>query len=299
MDTSTAPAPATPVLAAPELERHLAEFQNLGYTILPNAHPRRWVDAVRARFETLRHEVPHAGDAPYFFDDFLEYEPDLGVEAMTRPVVLQVAEAIIGPQVQLESMTISGSPPDPNRTRSGTTGRVAGWHRDLFARLPVVDGYQPPLLFNAMTYLQNLTDAVGPLRVIPGSHRRPSTVARDQLQQPHADELLLYPQAGDAVLFHHALLHSGTENTSAEYRFFYCCAYNLCWLKHRANYAGPICAALKAAAAARHDRRLLRLMDGDDRIIRRVLHNPVLEPEEQLWARWEAEDAAAAAGAAS
>jgi hypothetical protein len=49
---------------------------------------------------------------------------------------------------------------------------------------------------------------------------------------------------------------------------------------------------LKDAARARGDRRFLRLLDGDEQAILRVLHDPVLEPEETRWRRWRDEDAA-------
>ncbi|MGA1160769.1 MAG: phytanoyl-CoA dioxygenase family protein, partial [Burkholderiaceae bacterium] len=35
----------------------------------------------------------------------------------------------------------------------------------------------PPLACNAITYLQDLTEEYGPLRVIPGSHRRDIGIA--------------------------------------------------------------------------------------------------------------------------
>jgi hypothetical protein len=278
-------------LPVAEVERHFNEFREDGYTILQGAHPPSWVDAIRGRFEGLRHQVPRRqGEVPYFFDDFLEFEPNLSCQALERESVLQVAERIIGPQVQLESMTLSGAPPAGAGADRDGSGKPSGWHRDLFARIPQSQEYQPPLLFNAMCYLQDLSDANGPLRVLPGSHRRPSTIASDRTREAQPGELLLYPRAGDVVIFHHALLHSGTENRSPEMRLFCCVAYNLCWLKHRADFSGPVCQALKASARAREDRRFSRLLDDDDLAIQRVLHNPVLEEERVVWQRWMAED---------
>jgi ectoine hydroxylase-related dioxygenase (phytanoyl-CoA dioxygenase family) len=41
--------------------------------------------------------------------------------------------------------------------------------------------YERPLAFNAITYLQDLTPRNGPLRIIPGSHLEPVTLAPEQV----------------------------------------------------------------------------------------------------------------------
>ena len=290
---------STPASGDPDLHALRADFERQGFVILRGAHPLAWVERMRALYPSLRSRQ-HAPDGtpPPAFDALLELEPEACIEAIARPAVLTVAEALMGPMLQLESATYAGFAPD-EAVRADPRPRVAGWHRDLFAAYPPDDGhYVPPLLFNAMVYLQDLTEENGPLRVIPGSHRRAMTIAPAQLALPHAEELVLHPRAGDAVLFHHALLHTGTPNRSREMRYFFCVTYNHCWLKHRSSYAGPACQALITRARAAGDRRLLRLLDADDKAIRRALYNHVLEPESVVWERWQAEDRAEARAAA-
>jgi len=272
---------------------HLAEFTHQGYTIIRGAHSPQWVAAARAAYEPMRARVARAGgEAPYFFDSILESEPQLGLTALTNERVLAVAEAIIGPHLQVESMTMNASPPAPHPLPA-SAGDLHGWHRDLFASFPRGEDYQRPLLFNAMTYLQDLTDAVGPLRVIPGSHRRPLAISPEEKLRHHAQAICLYPRAGDAVLFHHALVHSGSHNHSDGMRAFYCIAYNHCWLKRRNNFRGPNCELIIAQARARQDRRLLRLLGADETVLTRALHHDVLAPEEATWQVWHEADRAA------
>jgi len=293
--------PAPPAAAgAHDLAALRDEFERQGFVILRGAHPPAWVEHMRALYPSLRARQ-HApdGNPPPAFDELLELEPQATIAAIARPEVLAVAEALMGPLLQLESVTYAGFAPDA-ATRADAQPRVAGWHRDLFAAFPPADGhYVPPLLFNAMIYLQDLSDENGPLRVIPGSHRRAMTIAPAQLALPHPEELVLYPKAGDAVLFHHALLHTGTPNRSLETRYFFCVTYNHCWLKHRGTYTGPACRALIEQARAAGDRRLLRLLAADDKAITRALYNHVLEPERVVWERWQAEDRAEASAVAA
>ncbi len=274
-------------MSALEIQRHLDEFTENGFTIIPGGHPPAWVAKARERHAGICARQGAPGQ-PVWSDNLLELDPELGLEAITRARILAVAEAIIGPHLQVESITFQGAPPtDPRMTAAGL---LPGWHRDLFAAFPEAGAYQRPLLFNAMTYLQDLTDAVGPLHVIPGSHRKPIRISAEQKFQHHPEQLVLHPRAGDAVLFHHALLHSGSSNRSDQMRYFYCVTFNHCWLKHRSSYQGPACQAIINQARARGDRRLLRLLGADEHVLTRALYHHVLEPEQEVWAAWQAED---------
>lgn len=272
-----------------EVARHVAEIEDQGWTVLPGAHDAAWVARAQAAIPAMQERrAVGSADRPWMVDELLELEPALTLEAITRERVLAVAEGLIGPHVQVESTTVATVPPCLHEPQL-----LTGWHRDLFALFP--DGaYRRPWLFNAMAYLQDLDDAVGPLWVVPGSHRLPVTVDEGAKQAMRVDAVALRPRAGDVVVFHNALLHSGSHNRSDGPRRFFCVTYNHCWLKHRANYAGPVCQRIIREARARGDRRLLRLLGADDQALMRALHDHVLAPEATTWARWMAEDRAAA-----
>ena len=104
---------------------------------------------------------------------------------------------------------------------------------------------------------------MGPLRVIPGSHRRDIGIAPEQGQQPPPRNHR-HVEAGDVVFTHTArLLHSGTPNYSGHPRYFFSIYYNKSWLKCRDNHGGPAVQAIVQTARANEDRRLMRLLGED------------------------------------
>ncbi|MDE0217889.1 MAG: phytanoyl-CoA dioxygenase family protein, partial [Spirochaetaceae bacterium] len=207
--------------------------------------------------------------------------------ALANERLLDFAEMVIGPHVQLESITYRRTPPDP-----AGANPVLGYHRDMFAFFPDDGVYHRPLLFNALSYLQDLTGESGPLRIIPGSHMRALRMTGEEAKRPHPEEVIVYPKAGDVAVFHCSMLHSGSANRSDDYRYLFFLTLNHSWLKHRANYRGPVSQAVIARARERGDRRLLRLLGVDDRFVQRA-NCGFREPDEENWRRWIAEDTAA------
>ena len=243
---------------------------------------------MRAAFDGIADRIPTAdGAPPSVFVDVLEHQPRLVLRALANERLLDFAEMVIGPHVQLESITYRRTPPDP-----AGAGPVLGFHRDMFAFFPDDGVYHRPLLFNALSYLQDLTDDSGPLRIIPGSHMRAMRMTGEEAKQPHPEEVIVYPKAGDVAVFHCSMLHSGSANRSADYRYLFFLTLNHSWLKHRANYRGPVSQAVIAGARERNDRRLLRLLGVDDQFVQRA-NCGFREPDEENWRRWIAEDAAA------
>ena len=270
------------------LDEHQAEFKQVGFTLFPGMLDADWVGEMRAAFDAIADRVATVdGRRPAALVDVLEHQPQLVLRALANERLLDFAELVIGPHVQLESVTYRRSPPD-----AADAGPVLGFHRDMFAFFPDDGVYHRPLLFNALSYLQDLTDESGPLRIIPGSHMRAMQMTREQAKQPHPEEVIVYPKAGDVAVFHCSMLHSGSANRSADYRYLFFLTLNHSWLKHRANYQGPVSQAVIAGARERNDRRLLRLLGVDDQFVQRA-NCGFLNPDEDNWRRWIAEDAAA------
>ena len=270
------------------LEEHLAEFKRDGFTLLPQMLDPAWIREMRDGFEELEGRVPNAdGSRPAAITDLLEHKPEPVLRALSNERLLDFAEMLVGPHVQLESITFRRTPPQPEQD-----GAALGFHRDMFAFFPEDGVYHRPLLFNALSYLQDLTDETGPLRIIPGSHMRALRMSPEEARRPHPEEVIVYPRAGDTAVFHCSMLHSGSPNRSNDYRYLFFLTFNHSWLKHRANYRGPVSQAVIAGARARNDRRLLRLLGVDDRFVQRA-NCGFLEPDEENWKRWIAEDAAA------
>ena len=270
------------------LKEHLEEFKRDGFTLFPKMLNDKWVEQMRDAFEDIAGRIPTVdGQRASTFVDMLEHEPELVLQAMSNERLLDFAEMIVGPHVQLESITYRRTEP-----QTLDANPVLGFHRDMFAFFPEDGVYHRPLLFNALSYLQDLTDESGPLRIIPGSHMRAMQMTPQEAKQPHPEEIIVYPKAGDIAVFHCSMLHSGTVNLSNDHRYLFFLTFNHAWLKHRANYQGPVSQAVIAQAKARNDRRLLRLLGVDDQFVRRA-NCGFLQPDEENWQKWIAEDAGA------
>ena len=268
------------------LDQHLDEFKTVGFTLFPKMLGDDWVAEMRDAFEEIADRIPNPdGSRSATFVDVLEHKPDLVLSAMSNPRLLDFAEMIVGPHVQLESITYRRTAPQPADTKP-----VLGFHRDMFAEFPQEGVYHRPLLFNALSYLQDLDDRNGPLRILPGTHMKAMSLTPEERTQSHPDEVILYPQAGDIAVFHNAMLHSGTANYSDDHRYLFFLTMNHSWLKHRANYTGPVSESVKARARHTGNRRLLRLLGEDPLFVPRA-NSGFNEPDEEMWKKWIGEDA--------
>jgi len=268
------------------LDQHLDEFKTVGFTLFPKMLGDDWVAEMRDAFEEIADRIPNPdGSRSATFVDVLEHKPDLVLSAMSNPRLLDFAEMIVGPHVQLESITYRRTAP-----QSADTKPVLGFHRDMFAEFPQEGVYHRPLLFNALSYLQDLDDRNGPLRILPGTHMKAMSLTPEERTQSHPDEIILYPQAGDIAVFHNAMLHSGTANYSDDHRYLFFLTMNHSWLKHRANYTGPVSESVKARARHTGNRRLLRPLGEDPLFVPRA-NSGFNEPDEEMWKKWIGEDA--------
>ncbi len=267
-----------------DLNSLLERYKVDGYAIFPVLFSEKQVAAWRAKFDELQREYHQ-----WWFADTLEYAPKLLWPVVSHPVILDFAEMVMGPFVQLDNLTLAGFKPV---SKEEAEGKVSGWHRDRWGDVPRNSVYERPYAINAIVYPQDLTNEFGPLRVIPGSHRSPVTIPEEETNRPHVDERVIHMKAGDVCLTHCDLLHSGTPNISGEIRYFLSVFYNLTWFKHTDTHQGPLTQRLVGEARARKDNRLMRLL-GVDEQLRARWNSGFLDPDEERWAEWAAADRAA------
>ena len=272
------------------LQEHLAEFKEQGYTIFPkvfdDALMQRWKDKLASMEAEGLEGLPHL---TFWFQDMCERAPTLMMPAVANPVILDFAEMVLGPFVQLDNQTLAGIPSSkPEDVKSP----VSGYHRDRWAQVPVGSDYQHPLAINSLCYLNGLNAESGPLRVIPGSHRRPLTLTPEEQKRPHPDEIALNVEAGDVVVTHNCVLHSGSPNLSGKTRYLFSTFYNKTWLRPTDNHHGPNIRALVRDARAINDLRTLRLFGEDDNLASRA-NSQFIRADEEVWNQWAAADKAA------
>ena len=264
----------------------LREYEAQGYTVFENIYD-------EDEMEVFRQEVGRLEEADglglqrrsWWFGDMLERSPALMWPVVLQPKVLDFVEEVIGPRVQLDNLTLASFPPVPKEAEDP---QVTGWHRDRWGQMPTGE-YQRPMALNTLTYLQDLTDECGSLRIVPRSHIEPTRIEDEKRQSSHPDEQLLYPKAGDVVLTHFSLLHSGTRNRSGRRRYLLSIYYNISWLKTTDTFGGPNCKRLIDQAREHNDHRALRLLGVDDHLQARGNSGHQV-PEEERWAIWSEED---------
>lgn len=276
------------------MEKHVDEFKRDGYTVFKKLFARETVELWKTVFDDLvmrqpaieRNRGPELGNQ-VVLDNLVEREPKIMLPAVTHPIILDFLERVMGPFVQMESLRM-------NRTDSISKRRAdmaaTNWHRDGWAMfVGQTNDYLHPMACNVLTYLQDMTDDVGPLRVLPGSHRGTVFIPKENAQTSLPNERLVKVKAGDTAIIHSCILHTASPNTSDKPRFFMSRFYTKCFLPTRDNHNGPNIQKIVADARQRNDRRLMRLFGADELAGTRSMATGSA-PEEILWKRWIAED---------
>lgn len=252
-----------------------------GYCLAPRFLTEEAVETCRTY---IRQAAPAQGRTAVY--DLFERNPQLALDLCAAPAILDLCEAVMGPFVQLDGLTLVGLSNGENR-------RVAGWHRDPWGQIPRSAAFERPLAINVLIYLQDLTEEAGPFRVIPGSHRRPGMgLPPAERRQPHPLERRVYAKAGEIVFVHNNVVHSGTPPAATiDERNFISIFYNHSWLKQTIRLTGPNATALKQRIAADGDVRLRRLL-GDDPTLLARNDTGFLDEESSTWRQWREEDRA-------
>ncbi len=271
------------------LDKRLEAYKTDGFTIFENIFDESQMQSWREKHQQLSEQ----NNGQTWFGNTLELAPDIMWDAVTNPTLLNFVEKVLGPFVQLDNLTLAAF---PSIEAEKAKGSVSGWHRDRWAHVPYTADYHRPNAVNAISYLQELTDEFGPLRVIIGSHRKPLTMDDEQRAKPHPDETLIHMKAGDVIITHNGLVHSGTPNTSGKLRYFFSIYYNLTWLKHTDRHTGTQTQKLLEEAKASNNHRLMRLLGVDEQLQPRC-NSGFLSPDEKRWQDWANADSDAIQGA--
>ena len=278
-----------PVADRTQSKPFLEAFEELGFAHFPGVYDAPQVDTFQHLYADVVSQwryVTHSEATPDAVSGLLERYPRDILPALSNPLLLGFAEAIMGPFVQLDSAVLNSDAPVEQEKRLCPVM----WHRDRFGAVPP-NLYLRPSSIVFLSYLQPMTDDVGPLRVIPRSHRADRLIPDAELYEPIADEVFIHAEPGDVIAVHQNLLHSGTHNTATIDRRFFGFIYNLTCYRQEDNFAGPNCAALLDFAKKTNDRRLARLLGHDPLIFPRQ-NSGFTSPPETQWAQWIHDDEA-------
>jgi hypothetical protein len=192
-----------------------AFFLEHGYLFVPGALDVAYLAHITAEYERVwAAEKPQGIRLPTH--KLLKHKTF--IELVEHPAILDRVWFLFGSQTQLLSYDF---------LRHGPHSMVPerSWHRDF-----TFPG-DHPLSVNVIVYLDEMTEARGPTRIVPGTHRGHQFVPHDKEHEPLPGELAVYGKPGDAVLINSAIWHTGGRNTTDELRRGIYIYYGYWWLK--------------------------------------------------------------------
>jgi tetratricopeptide (TPR) repeat protein len=226
-----------------ELIRDVAAAQRHAFSAhlkLIKRNPRATNSTLASQRSPLRHELRAPMEDPYV-------RADLVLQPLLRPVLL----GMLGDRVELDTFSsVTSLPTAPDQH----------WHRDLPRLFEKgrhgYGNHLPPHGLVAFVTLVNVTDAMGPTEVLPGSH----VSSPDDGALFAAARTLRFPApAGSAVLFDIRILHRGTGNRSGHQRPQMYLAYVRDFFVDRINFHEKHSRALDGIADNRVRKVLLRV----------------------------------------
>ena len=141
-------------------------------------------------------------------------------EVPLQPEILQLAEAILDPELLLSSLcTLTLAPGQQKQPL----------HEDT--QLLPLPRPRKPISVNAIWALSDFTETNGATQIVPGSHRYDSPPKYGSDAQTVAATM----PAGSVMLFDSALWHKGGANTSTERRYALSCYYCAGWMRQQEN----------------------------------------------------------------
>jgi len=253
--------------------RHAAELIEDGFAAMPNLLSCSAVGEMRRLSERAR----TSGELYMSGSEAFLIHPEITLPLVCTPRVLDVAEVVMGPFVQLDSLSLVG-------LRAGSTKGIS-WHRDVYGSVPRSSSFERPFALNLLIYLQDLTDSTGPFRTIPGSHREDLTMEDTERTIQHKRERLLYPRAGDGILIHNNLVHSRSENRSAADRLHISIVYTLSFLKQSIEFTAEPLFSIVRELRNSGSPRIARLF-GYDAFGPARYNSGFLKREDKTWSEW-------------
>ena len=197
-------------------EKQRQQLDEQGYLIFQNVLSPTDIEALRSRLEELWSiEGDQAGEENYIEAGVrrlanLANKGELFRALYAHPQVLQVVEAVMGPDVRAAMVNARDVPP--------YTGVRMPFHMDSDkGRVRDETGYNAA---TAIWMLDEFSVANGATAFVPGSHffgKSPKEVLTD-LNASHPDEIVIEGQPGDVLVFNGHCWHAGRPNETGNHR---------------------------------------------------------------------------------
>jgi hypothetical protein len=204
-------------MAERDIDRDLESLERDGYILIEGALPPDEVERCRTALNQARENGWQEGlnsVGNMWFDHLLEQDPDTFAPLIAHPGVRSHLEALFGPQCQVRRVRAHINPGPYHQE----------WHMDFYGYWdqPHARYAQKAIGVNTTFYFQDNGPGLAWLKFVRQGHKaRPGGLARGLNAfdpenpfsqwcdaQPHD---ILYPKAGDAVLFFSHIPHQGAK----------------------------------------------------------------------------------------
>ncbi len=214
---------ALPLSVYPDLAGQVKAMEEDGYAYLPGVLDAAAVAELRAAMDRLtaipasydHHTLPATGG---FFNksinNVFNRDPHF-LPYVDRPSVIEIAEAVHGPDCHIIGMTAWLTGPGRPDQRLHADWQPLTLPPEVMSH----PGVKIPIYIStAHYYLDDLSEELGPTQFIPGSHRAGRAPNGDTTYQGVGPQSILC-KAGDVVIFRSEVWHRGTANRSQQVRY--------------------------------------------------------------------------------
>ena len=216
------------------LNGHLRELAEQGYTIVRNALSDRQVEATRrAVIEVLDAEAEVARATGTQTDNLRNAHAIVGKhphfhEFYLNPPVMRVVRAVLGHDARMYDGNIRV--PMPTGNRDAKKGFQVHVDREDYSVLPFAEGKHYPMALNVVWCLVDFTRENGSTLLWPGSHLS-CQVPNPDANSSQAEQV--EAPAGSAIVWDSAIWHQGGINRSNSPRWTVIAYYQRAWMKGR------------------------------------------------------------------
>jgi ectoine hydroxylase-related dioxygenase (phytanoyl-CoA dioxygenase family) len=204
-------------LTGQELERRLDQLDRDGFLLIEGAMSPEETERIRQRINFAREQGWQEGLNPVgnmWFDTLLERDPETFRPLVAHSSVRPILEALMGPQCQLRSL----------RGHINPGPYLQEWHMDFYGywSQPQRRLTQRGVGVNTTFYFQDNGPELAYLKFVKGGHlSEPPGLDRSLFHGYEVNEfrawcdaqehVIVYPKAGDCILFYSHIPHQGAK----------------------------------------------------------------------------------------
>lgn len=230
-----------PMLASSDVETQITNLEQDSYVYIPDVLSRVEVESLKQRIDQIKPNADSndslgdpgdptkSGDGSIHIKNAFNHHTEL-LSCIDKLGVIEIAEGAMGKDCHLVGMSAWKSGPGRPDQNLHVDYRPIDLPEDLASdprvRLPI-------FIATAHFYLNDITEELGPTRMIPGSHRAGRRPRTNETDWNGINQQSVMVNAGDVVMFRSEIWHRGSANTGTDTRYLIQVHYANRWISSR------------------------------------------------------------------